>query len=136
MFVLGLVAPAVDYLVATGILRRLLGLNPALRSGPTYDVMTLFAALFILLLAHFLSYGLELERDWALTLTELGEAIGITLPNLSILKTNIARAIRFSMLDAICRVLECQPGNLLEYVQVPEQLFWILAAGDSIEARS
>ena len=49
-------------------------------------------------------------------LSELSEAIGITLPNLSILKTNKARAIRFSTLDAICRELECQPGDLIEYV--------------------
>jgi putative transcriptional regulator len=49
-------------------------------------------------------------------LTELAEAINITLPNLSILKTNKARAIRFSTLDAICRELNCQPGDLLEYV--------------------
>ena len=48
-------------------------------------------------------------------LTELAEAIGITLPNLSILKTNKARAIRFTTLDAICRELNCQPGDLLEY---------------------
>ncbi len=49
-------------------------------------------------------------------LSELAESIDITLPNLSILKTNKARAIRFSTLEAICRVLECQPGDLLEYV--------------------
>ena len=49
-------------------------------------------------------------------LSELAEAIDITLANLSILKTNKARAIRFSTLDAICRVLDCQPGDLLEYV--------------------
>ncbi len=49
-------------------------------------------------------------------LTQLAEAIDISLPNLSILKTNKARAIRFSTLEAICRVLECQPGDLLEYV--------------------
>jgi putative transcriptional regulator len=49
-------------------------------------------------------------------LSELAEAIDITLPNLSILKTNKARAIRFSTLDAICRFLECQPGDLLEFV--------------------
>jgi putative transcriptional regulator len=49
-------------------------------------------------------------------LSELAEAIDITLPNLSILKTNKARAIRFSTLEAICRELECQPGDLLEYV--------------------
>jgi putative transcriptional regulator len=50
------------------------------------------------------------------TLTEISEAIGITLPNLSILKTNKAKAIRFSTLEAICRELNCQPGDLLEYV--------------------
>jgi len=49
-------------------------------------------------------------------LTELAEAIGITMPNLSILKTNKARAIRFTTLDAICRELNCQPGDLLEYI--------------------
>jgi len=54
-------------------------------------------------------------------LTELSEAIDITLPNLSILKTNKARAIRFSTLDAICRELDCQPGDLLEYVPEKDQ---------------
>ena len=49
-------------------------------------------------------------------LSKLSEAVGITLPNLSILKTNKARAIRFSTLDAICRELDCQPGDLIEYV--------------------
>ncbi|MES0340249.1 MAG: helix-turn-helix transcriptional regulator [Anaerolineales bacterium] len=49
-------------------------------------------------------------------LSELSKAIGITLPNLSILKTNKARAIRFSTLEAICRELNCQPGDLLEYI--------------------
>jgi putative transcriptional regulator len=48
-----------------------------------------------------------------LTLSELAERVGVTLPNLSILKTNKARAIRFSTLDAICRELDCQPGDLL-----------------------
>ena len=46
---------------------------------------------------------------------ELAEAIGITEQNLSILKTGKARALRFSTLDALCRVLGCQPGDLLEY---------------------
>ncbi|HHB77573.1 MAG TPA: transcriptional regulator [Desulfobulbus sp.] len=46
---------------------------------------------------------------------ELAEAIGITIQNLSILKTGKARAIRFSTLEAICRHLECQPGDILEY---------------------
>lgn len=51
-----------------------------------------------------------------ITLTELAERIGITLANLSILKTSKARAIRFTTLEALCRELKCQPGDLLEYV--------------------
>jgi len=50
-----------------------------------------------------------------MTLTELAERIDITLANLSILKTGKARAIRFSTLEAICTVLQCQPGDLLEF---------------------
>ena len=49
-------------------------------------------------------------------LTELSDKVGITLANLSILKNNKARAIRFSTLDAICKALDCQPGDILEYV--------------------
>lgn len=49
-------------------------------------------------------------------LTELADAVGITVPNLSVLKTGKARAIRFSTLDAICKYLDCQPGDILEYV--------------------
>ena len=49
-------------------------------------------------------------------LTELSDKVGITLANLSILKNNRARAVRFSTLDAICRALDCQPGDILEYV--------------------
>ncbi|MCL6417061.1 helix-turn-helix transcriptional regulator [Aestuariirhabdus sp. Z084] len=52
-------------------------------------------------------------------LNELSEAVGISIQNLSILKNSRAKAIRFSSLDAICRVLDCQPGDLLEYQ--PEQ---------------
>ncbi|MDP9422916.1 MAG: helix-turn-helix transcriptional regulator [Pseudomonadota bacterium] len=55
-----------------------------------------------------------------MTLTELAERIDITLANLSILKTGKARAIRFSTLEAICAVLECQPGDLLEYHPDPD----------------
>jgi putative transcriptional regulator len=50
-----------------------------------------------------------------MSLTELSEKVGITLANLSVLKTGKARAIRFSTLDAICEVLECQPGDILEF---------------------
>ena len=49
------------------------------------------------------------------SLTELSERIGITLANLSILKTGKARAVRFSTLEAICGALQCQPGDLLEF---------------------
>ena len=50
-----------------------------------------------------------------MTLTELAERVGLTLANLSILKTGKAKAIRFSTLAAICRELECRPGDLLDY---------------------
>ncbi len=50
-----------------------------------------------------------------MTLTELCDRLGMTLANLSILKTNKARAIRFSTLDALCQELRCQPGDLLRY---------------------
>jgi putative transcriptional regulator len=55
--------------------------------------------------------------DRRVTLTELAERVGLTLANLSILKTNKARAIRFSTLEALCRELECQPGDLLEWTR-------------------
>jgi len=50
-------------------------------------------------------------------LTDLADRVGITIANLSILKQNKARAIRFSTLDALCRELACQPGELLEYAK-------------------
>jgi putative transcriptional regulator len=55
-------------------------------------------------------------HDKRMTLTELAEAVDITLANLSILKTGKARAIRFSTLEALCSALDCQPGDLLSYV--------------------
>ena len=54
-----------------------------------------------------------LLSDRGMTLTELSELVGITLANLSILKTGKARAIRFSTLESICSVLQCQPGDLM-----------------------
>ncbi len=57
----------------------------------------------------------ERLQERGMTLTQLAEEIDITLANLSILKTGKARAIRFSTLDALCRVLECQPGDLLAH---------------------
>ncbi len=59
----------------------------------------------------------------------LASKVGITQANLSILKTNKAKAIRFSTLEAICRELECQPGDILEYVRdedVPESIRYVL----------
>ncbi len=50
-----------------------------------------------------------------MSLTELSERLGITIVNLSILKQNKSKAIRFTTLDAICETLECQPGDILEY---------------------
>ena len=55
-----------------------------------------------------------------MSLNELSERVGITVANLSILKTGKAKAIRFSTLDAICRVLDCSPGDILEYRPDPE----------------
>lgn len=52
-----------------------------------------------------------------MSLTELSQKVGITMANLSILKTGKAKAVRMSTLDAICRELKCQPGDLLEYVE-------------------
>ena len=55
-----------------------------------------------------------------MTLTELSQAVDITMANLSILKTGKARAIRFSTLEAICDVLDCQPGDILSFTQIGE----------------
>lgn len=50
-----------------------------------------------------------------MSLNELSEKVGLTLANLSVLKTGKAKAVRFSTLDAICKALDCQPGDILEY---------------------
>ena len=63
---------------------------------------------------------LLLERR--MSLTELSDRVGVTLANLSILKTGKARAIRFSTLDALCRELGCQPGDLLAHEPGPQAL--------------
>ena len=57
-----------------------------------------------------------------MTLTELSERIGITIANLSILKKGKARAVRFTTLEAICRELDCQPGDILSYVSENEKV--------------
>ncbi|MEH6664911.1 MAG: helix-turn-helix transcriptional regulator [Brevundimonas sp.] len=64
----------------------------------------------------------QLDRillDRRMSLTELADRVGVTLANLSILKTGKARAIRFSTLDALCRELDCQPGDLLAWEPGP-----------------
>ena len=57
----------------------------------------------------------DMLHERRMTMTELAERVGITLANLSILKTGKAKAVRFSTLEAICRELDCQPGDLLAY---------------------
>lgn len=55
-----------------------------------------------------------------ISVTELANEVDITMANLSILKNNKAKAVRFATLDAICRALDCQPGDILEYVKEDE----------------
>ena len=55
-----------------------------------------------------------------MSLTELANKVDITMANLSILKNNKAKAVRFTTLDAICKALDCQPGDILEYVKEDE----------------
>jgi putative transcriptional regulator len=67
----------------------------------------------------------QLDRmllDRRMSLTELADRVGVTLANLSILKTGKARAVRFSTLDALCRELDCQPGDILVFEPGPPQL--------------
>jgi putative transcriptional regulator len=64
----------------------------------------------------------DLLHDRRMTLTELSDLIGLTLANLSILKTGKARAIRFSTLEAICEALSCQPGEILRYESESEEI--------------
>ena len=66
---------------------------------------------------------IQLDRillDRRMSLTELADRVGVTIANLSILKTGKARAIRFSTLDALCRELNCQPGDLIAQVPGPQ----------------
>lgn len=73
-----------------------------------------------------MSIIIRLDRviaDRKVSMTDLAEKVGITLANLSILKTGKAKAIRFSTLDAICRELNCQPGDILEFCPDPPARF-------------
>jgi putative transcriptional regulator len=68
----------------------------------------------------------QLDRILAerrMSLTELADRVGVTVANLSILKTGKARAVRFSTLDALCRELDCQPGDLLAHEPGPGDAF-------------
>ena len=72
-----------------------------------------------------MSIKINLDRlllEKRVTLTELAERVGITIANLSILKTNKAKAIRFSTLEALCRELACQPGDLIERATDEEEI--------------
>ena len=67
---------------------------------------------------------IKLDRilvDRGVSLTELSERVGVTIANLSILKTGKAKAVRFSTLEAICRELDCQPGDILFYAEDDEE---------------
>ena len=71
---------------------------------------------------NYMNYMIEINLDVMMakrkiSLKELSERVGITEANLSILKNNKAKAIRFSTLEALCEVLECQPGDLMVYVR-------------------
>ncbi len=71
----------------------------------------------------------DLLHDRRMTLTDLADRIGLTLANLSILKTGKARAIRFSTLEAICAALSCQPGDILRFEPEPAERERPAAAG-------
>jgi len=66
-------------------------------------------------MAIVVNLDVELARR-KMSVTELAGAVGITVPNVSVLKNGRAKAIRFSTLEAICRVLDCQPGDILSFV--------------------
>jgi putative transcriptional regulator len=71
--------------------------------------------------AHAIRVNLDrVLADRQVSLTELAERVGITIVNLSVLKTGRARAVRFSTLSAICRELDCQPGDILSYDPSPD----------------
>ena len=71
----------------------------------------------------------DLLHDRRMTLTDLADRVGMTLANLSILKTGKARAIRFSTLEAICEALACQPGDLIQFESEQVEPEPLLAAG-------
>ena len=112
----------------------------ALKTSLDLDYQTILLGILVLVISIVFLRGVELEKDQELTiwpmpivtnldvqlaknkmsLTELSERIGITIANLSILKSGKARAIRFSTLELICKELHCTPGDILEYVPETE----------------
>lgn len=58
-----------------------------------------------------------------MSLNQLAEKVGVSVPNLSVLKNNKCRAIRFSTLNALCKALDCQPADILEYVDTKEEMY-------------
>ena len=77
----------------------------------------------------------DMLHDRRMTLTELAERVGMTLANLSILKTGKARAIRFSTLDAVCEALSCQPGDILQFELEQPDEFTMTAARERSKHR-
>lgn len=78
-------------------------------------------------------HGIQVQLDRmlarrGLTLTELAERVDVTIANLSILKNGHARAIRFTTLTRLCQELDCQPGDLLSYAQIPRRDFEVIEA--------
>jgi putative transcriptional regulator len=81
-----------------------------------------------------LGIRIRLDRvmlDRGVSLTELAGKVGLTMANLSILKSNKARAVRFSTLEAICRHLRCQPGDILEYEETGEPQRGVAGSGEA-----
>jgi putative transcriptional regulator len=77
----------------------------------------------------------DLLHDRRMTLTELADRVGMTLANLSILKTGKARAIRFSTLDSLCEALSCQPGDILKFESEQPEREAPAAAGKATAGR-
>jgi putative transcriptional regulator len=78
----------------------------------------------------------DVLHDRRMTLTELADRVGMTLANLSILKTGKARAIRFSTLDAICEALSCQPGDILRFEsEQTDEAMWSLQGAARSKSR-
>lgn len=96
------------------MLFALLGERALLGNKPPQFHVEVLANSGVSLIAIIINLDVMLARR-KMKLIELSDAVGISLPNLSILKTGKAKAIRLSTLDSICQVLQCQPGDILEF---------------------